>query len=377
MFAACSPPCIATSATPGRSLQRDHVADREDLGVAGKRAGRAAPRSARRGRSRRRSRRRAAAASGDAWTPAAQTTVRGDDALGAAASSRRRRRVASTSVTRASIRSSTPRSSSWRTAAVAAEPITEGREWLLAAVDEQHAHGRRIERTEVAAQAPDGELADLPGELDAGRAGADDDDREPFPPFLGRRWPSRPSRTRRGCGAAARARRRSSSCRARRARTRRGRSTTAPTPAATIRLSYGHLDGSSADPVACTIRRSRSNPVDLGQLDPDVSPAAQHVAQRRRDLARRQHAGRHLVQQRLEEVVVPSVDAASTSTPSTCPRKRATGSPPKLPAHDHVVRHSSSMRARVVRRPFTRCSCRRARPRHLCPERSTATDATI
>ena len=50
--------------------------------------------------------------------------------------------------------------------------------------------------------------------------------------------------------------------------------------------------------------------VDLGQLDLDVLVLAQHVAQRRRDLPRREDAGGHLVQQRLEEVVVAAVDRA-------------------------------------------------------------------
>ena len=70
------------------------------------------------------------------------------------------------------------------------------------------------------------ELADLARDLDAGRAGADDDDGQPLALLLRHRSRSRPSRTRRRSGAAARARRRSSSCPARTARTRRGRSTT-------------------------------------------------------------------------------------------------------------------------------------------------------
>ena len=46
----------------------------------------------------------------------------------------------------------------------------------------------------------------------------------------------------------------------------------------------------------------------LGQLDPDVLGTSHDVADRRRDLARREHPGRHLVQERLEEVVVATVD---------------------------------------------------------------------
>ena len=108
-------------------------------------------------------------------------------------------------------------------------------------------------------------------------------------------------------------------------------------------------------------------PLDLGELDGDAGKAAQHVSERGRDLAGREHAGRDLVQQRLEEVVVASVDERHVDALDVT-EETGRGQPAEAsPDHDHVVRHSSSMRARVVRRPFTRCSCRRARPRHLVP----------
>ena len=47
---------------------------------------------------------------------------------------------------------------------------------------------------------------------------------------------------------------------------------------------------------------------DLPQQHPHVRRALEDRAQRRRDLARRQRAGRHLVDERLEEVEVPPVD---------------------------------------------------------------------
>ena len=47
---------------------------------------------------------------------------------------------------------------------------------------------------------------------------------------------------------------------------------------------------------------------DLGQLDADVLVLADYVAQGRRDLAGRDQAGRHLVQEGLEQVVVAPVD---------------------------------------------------------------------
>ena len=47
--------------------------------------------------------------------------------------------------------------------------------------------------------------------------------------------------------------------------------------------------------------------VDLGELDLDVPVAVKHPAQRRCDLALGEDPGRHLVEQRLEEVVVDAV----------------------------------------------------------------------
>ena len=118
------------------------------------------------------------AASGDACTPAAQTTV-----------------CASMRSVPSLVCTSTPDASTLVTLApimqldaeVAelagsrrGEVVTERRQRFLAAVDEHDAHRRRIERTELAAQAPRRELADLSGDLDAGGAGADDHDREPL-----------------------------------------------------------------------------------------------------------------------------------------------------------------------------------------------------
>lgn len=45
----------------------------------------------------------------------------------------------------------------------------------------------------------------------------------------------------------------------------------------------------------------------LRQLDPNVSVLADHVTYRRRDLSGRNHSGRHLVEQRLEQVIVASI----------------------------------------------------------------------
>ena len=83
-----------------------------------------------------------------------------------------------------------------------------------------------IDVPEVPRQAPLRQLADLPGQLDPGRPGADDGEghEEPLLRRVGRA--SRRSRGRRRRGAGAPWRRRSSSCPGRSGRTRRGRSRT-------------------------------------------------------------------------------------------------------------------------------------------------------
>ena len=65
------------------------------------------------------------------------------------------------------------------------ERLREGGQYAVAGLDEQDARGGRIGRAEVAAQRVVGELRDLPGHLDAGRAGADDHEREPAPAPVG------------------------------------------------------------------------------------------------------------------------------------------------------------------------------------------------
>ena len=57
-----------------------------------------------------------------------------------------------------------------------------------------------------------------------------------------------------------------------------------------------------------TTFRATSTASRLGEQHLDVGLAAQDVADRRRDVAGRQPGRRHLVEQRLEEVVVAPVD---------------------------------------------------------------------
>ena len=126
---------------PGQLVERHHVADHEHLGMAGQREVGERARCGRRGRPRRRSPPRAA--------PRVATPARPRP------TPRRARRScsvpslvwtstpdASTLVTRAPIMSSTPTLRSSR-AAACREPVAEGRQRFLPAVDEQHAHRRR------------------------------------------------------------------------------------------------------------------------------------------------------------------------------------------------------------------------------------------
>ncbi len=62
---------------------------------------------------------------------------------------------------------------------LARERLGEAVEHALAGLDEEDARRARIGGAELAPQGLVGELGDLPGHLDAGRAAADDDECEP------------------------------------------------------------------------------------------------------------------------------------------------------------------------------------------------------
>ena len=74
----------------------------------------------------------------------------------------------------------------------------------------------------------------------------------------------------------------------------------------------------------------------LGHADPHVAVPAQHVADGRRDLALREDAGGHLVEERLEEMVVGAVDEGD---PHLGVLEGAGGEEPAEPGadDDHVV----------------------------------------
>ena len=106
-----------------------------------------------------------------------------------------------------------------------------------------------------------------------------------------------------------------------------------PAPPATIRLSYGISTGSARRPRGVDDAPLEVEAGDLGELDPHVAGAPQDVAQRRRDLARRQDAGGHLVQQRLEEVVVAPIEQRDVDA-AGWPRNRHGGQPAEAASDD-------------------------------------------
>ena len=245
------------------------------------------------------------AASGEACTPAAQTTVR------AAMRSVPSLVVTSTPfasmpVTRAPILQLDAESFELARRAPG-EIVAERRQRFLAAVDQEHAHRRRVERAELAAQSADRELADLPRDLDAGRARADDDDRQPVSSLGG---------VGRGLGHLERAE--DAAPELERVVDRlHARRMQRELVVAEVRLPGAGGDDQAVVrdlEVVTGERRRVHDPAiqveagHLGELDAHVLRPAQDVPQRRRDLTGREDAGRDLVQQRLEQVVVAAVD---------------------------------------------------------------------
>ena len=152
-------------------------------------------------------------ASGDAATPAAQILVLAGKRWTVPSGPLTSTPVASTPVTIDSVWISTP-SASARCVRLPGQPVAEGGQDLLAAVEQEH---------------PGGGWVDRGGSSGPGRAGRARRSGRRSPPRSGRRRrregeprlarsrgrpPARPSRTRRGSARAARARRRSSSSRA-------------------------------------------------------------------------------------------------------------------------------------------------------------------
>ena len=280
------------------------------------------------------------AARGDAWTPAAQMAVRAsirDVAPPASATSTPR---ASTPTTRAFIFSSTPSRSS-SVVALGGESIPEVRQRLLAAVQQQHPHRPRIEPTELALQAAHGQLPHLAGELDAGGPGADDDDRQPLRPL---------GRVRRHLGHLEGAEDAPAQLHGVVDRLHpRG------VPSELVVAEVGLLAAGGDDQavvgklevVQVGGRRRLHDPAveievgHLGQLDAHVLGPPDDVPDRRRDLTRREHARRDLVEQGLEQVVVAAVDDRDVDRPVGEVADRQQPTEPPADDHDLVASRRS------------------------------------
>ena len=232
----------------------------------------------------------------------------------------------------------------------------------LRRLDEQHAASRacpsrdtRVCRTSLA------ELGDLARHLDAGRAGADDDERQP--------------RLR----AAASSCSTSAASNASRIRSRRSSAPSSvfssgacarPVVVAEVRVARPAGDdehvvvellprapfGRSVD--RRRARASRSNPVDLAEHDPRVALPPQDLAQRDGDLDGGERARRDLVGERLEE------DRSSGGRRASPRRRRArsprtASSPPNPPPTTTTRCHYAS----IAPSSWSRRASRRGRPR--------------
>ena len=305
----------------------DHVADREDLRVAGKRQVGLDGDPAGAVDARRRSARRASRRGCDAVTPAAQTTVRLAMRSACRLVARGHAVARRSPITVRPVSTVTPSRSSDRSAFADSDGgnVVSTR----SAASMSRTRARRDRSAEVAPQRVVRELCDLAGHLDAGRAGADDDEREPAPRALGvgldlgglegaeerprRRARSRATSPRRRAAATPRGRSTSSASRRRRSACR---TRVAPAPA-------------RRRPSADAARALEVEVGDVGQQDADVAVALEDRAQRIGDLAGRERAGGDLVDERLEEVEV----ARSTSVTSTGARRsfETAWRPPKPP----------------------------------------------
>ena len=178
-----------------------------------------------------------------------------------------------------------------------------GRQDPVHRLDEQDPGVGRVDRAEVAAERVAGDLAERSGQLDARRPAADDDERHPLAPPLGivlalgrlERDQDPPP----DLGGVVD-----------RLQARRDRG---PVVVAEVREARAGADDQRvvADRAAVRQRTSRALRVDadrLAEQDRRVPLPAQDRAQRLGDVARRDRAGRDLVQERREQEVVAPID---------------------------------------------------------------------
>ena len=186
------------------------------------------------------------------------------------------------------------------------EVLPEPRQHLLASVEEQDPGRAGVDLPEVVLEHAPRQLGDLPGDLDPGRTAADDDEGEPPPPLLRvalelghLEGPEDPPPQLEGVVD----RLHSGHPPGELVVAEEGLTRTRRHDQAVV----GKLEG---DPVAAHCGHGPPLQVeraDLGELDLDVPVAVKHPAQRWSDLALGEDPGRHLIEQRLEEVVVDAI----------------------------------------------------------------------
>ena len=218
--------------------------------------------------------------------------------------------------------------------------VAERAEHRAERVDQDHPGLARVDVLVLPGQRAVGQLGDLPGHLHAGRRR--------------RRPPRRSASGRSSAGSVCR----SASSNAPKIRARSSRASSMlfmpgaksansslpkydwEAPAATISVSYSHrvVDAGRRPPT--TVLASTSTPVTVPSRTSTLSCRAQHLADRRGDLALGEDAGRHLVEQRLEQVVRGAVDQRDLDR--RAPQRLGGEQPAEPRSDDHHAVHLRS-----------------------------------
>ena len=212
-----------------------------------------------------------------------------------------------------------------------AQAVTEVGQRLLPAVDQEDPDGGGVDVAEVAGQAAGGQLADLPGQLHTGRPAADDGEGHEEA-LLGRVGPRLGDLE----GAEDPPPELHGVIDGLHPRCDHGEFVVAEVGLAGAgrhdQAVVGIVGGIARDGLGVHDPLLEVEPGDLRQDDLDVLVAAHHVTQHRRDLTRREDARGHLVEERLEQVVVPPVDQRDVDVGA---RQQAGGRQAAEAASDH------------------------------------------
>ncbi len=202
--------------------------------------------------------------------------------------------------------------------------------------DQENAGARRINRAELVAQRLSRDLGECPRKLDAGRPSADDHEREQFTlpasifltlGALERDQDAPPDRD----GILERLESRRIRLPVAVTEVRVLRSGGDDQPVVVDRSAVGDLDASCGDIDARGIREQHSH----------VPDAAQDPSDRRGDIAGRERRGRDLIQERLEDVMVATIDQRDANV--RVAKSASSGQPAKAAADDDDVGYHGSL----------------------------------